>query len=167
MQMPLRIMTRGFDLLEEIDSCESLQITRSWSGLGRIDLRINRYMQGADKLQRGHIIFPHNHLNKAYIIRHKEIELDENGKVTENWVIIASPLKSWMEQRITYPPGHTAYDNKQADAQTVMHHYITNNVINPLDPERVLPSIVMGENLLRGIDVSWQSRFKVLAEDIE
>ena len=167
MNMPIRTMTRDFDLLGEIDQYTSLQITRSWSGLGRIDLRINRYMNGADKLQRGHIIFPHNHLNKAYIIKHREIELDENGKATENWSIIALPLKSWMGQRITYPPAHTAYDNKQADAETVMHHYVMNNAINPAELERVLPSIIMGGNLLRGTDVSWQSRFKVLAEEIE
>lgn len=52
-------------------------------------LSINRYLKGADKLQRGHIIFPHNKLNKAYIIRHRGIELDENGKVTKNWAIRA------------------------------------------------------------------------------
>lgn len=167
MPMPLRIMTRSFELLDEIDQYESLQITRSWSGLGKVELRTNRYMQGADKLQRGHIIFPHNHLNKAYYIRHKEIELDENGKATENWVIIALPLKSWMEQRITYPPAHTAYDNKQAKAETVMLHYVTNNAINPVELKRKMPALVLAPNLMRGQTVSWSSRYKGLAEEME
>ena len=53
--MPIRIMTRDFQLLDEIDRYSSLQITRSWHGIGSIDLRIKRYLKGADKLLRGHI----------------------------------------------------------------------------------------------------------------
>lgn len=163
--LPIRIMTRQFQLLDEIDRYSSLQITRSWHGIGSIELRINRYLKGADKLLRGHIIFPHNHLNKAYQIKHKEIELDANGKATENWVIRALPLKSWLGQRITYPPVHTAYDNKQADAETVMQHYVTDNVTNPVDLARRMEDIILDVNLMRGDNISWQSRYKNLAEE--
>lgn len=160
-------MTRQFELLDEIDRYESLQLTRSWHGIGAIDLRINRYLKGAEKLQRGCIIFPHNHLNKAYIIRHKEIELDENGKITENWAIRALSLKSWMAQRLTYPPSHTSYDNKSGDAESVILHYVNNNVINPADVKRRMQDIILAENLNRGPNVSWQSRYKNLAEELE
>src|SRR5690554_1018553 len=131
--LPIRIMTRGFDLLGEITRYESLQLTRSWHGIGMIELRINRYMQHADKLQRGNIIFPHNHLNKGYVILFREIELTEQGKVTENWTIRALSLKSWLSQRLTMPPAHTAYDLRQSNAETVMRHYVTNNVTSPVD----------------------------------
>lgn len=165
MTLPVRIMTRDFNLLGETSRYESLQITRSWHGLGVLELRINRYKQHADKLLRGNIIFPHNKLNKAYIIRHREIELDENGKVTENWLIRALPLKSWLGQRITYPPAHTAYDNKQDNAETVMRHYVNNNVISPVDTKRRMADIVLASNLNRGPVINWQSRFKNLAEE--
>lgn len=164
--IPLRIMTRYFQLLDEIDRYSSLQITRSWHGIGSIELRINRYLKGADKLLRGNIIFPHNHLNKAYQIKYREIELDENGKETENWVIRALPLKSWLGQRITYPPAHTSNDNKQADAETVMRHYLTNNLINPVDAKRRMEDIVLDANKFRGDNISWQSRYKNLAEEM-
>ena len=163
--MPIRIMTRQFELLGEIDRYSSLQITRSWHGIGAIELRINRYLKGADKLQRGHIFFPHNHLNKAYQIKHREIELDQNGKQTENWLIRALPIKSWLGQRITYPPAHTANDNRQADAETVMRHYVTNNVINPVDVYRRMEDIILDINQVRGDNISWQSRYKNLAEE--
>src|SRR5690625_4413885 len=126
MKLPIRIMTRDFDLLGEIDSYESLQIERSWHGIGMIEMLVNRYKKHTDKLQRGHIIFPHNHTNKAYVIRHKEIELDERGKITENWVIRALSLKSWLAQRLTFPPDHTAYDRRQGNAETIMLHYVAN-----------------------------------------
>src|SRR5699024_10877975 len=151
----------------EIDQYESLQLTRKWHSIGDIELRINRYMKGADKLQRGHVIFPHNHLNKGYVIRHKEIELDENGKATENWMIKALSLKSWMAQRLTYPPEHTSNDNKQGNAESVMLHYVNNNVVDPADENRKIPNLALAENMNRGPNISWQSRYKNLAEELE
>lgn len=166
MTLPIRIMTRDFDLIAEIDQYTSLQLTRSWHGVGSIDLRINRYLKHANELQRGRIIFPHNKLNKAYIIRHREIELDENGKATENWIIQALPLKSWMGQRITYPPSSAGYDNKQGNAETVMQHYVNNNVVNPADPRRKMNKVVLAPNLGRGSQISWNSRYKNLADEL-
>lgn len=166
LKVPLRVMTLNFELLTEIDQYESLQITRSWHGIGELELHINRYMRDVDKLQRGNIIFPHNKLNKGYIIRHKEIELNEDGKASENWIIRALPLKSWIAQRITYPPSHTAYDNKQDNAESVILHYVKNNVINPTDSKRKIENLVLADNENRGDTISWQSRYKNLAEEI-
>src|SRR5690625_642322 len=164
--MPIRIMTRDFQLLDEIDRYSSLQIVSSWHGIGSIDLRINRYLKGADKLLRGNIIFPHNHLNKAYIIRERGIELDENGKATENWAIRADSLKSWFGDRLTMPPEGKSNDAIIADAESVMYHYANTQAINPHDPGNKLP-IVAGTNLQRGVQVDWQSRYKNLAEEME
>lgn len=167
MNLPIRIMTRDFHLLDEIKLYSSLQIIRSWHGIGYIELRINRYLKGADKLLRGRIIFPHKYLNKGYIILHKEIELDENGKVTENWIIRAQSLKSWFSERLTNPPIGKAQDAITADAETVMRHYVHNNVINPVDPGDIIHDLVMDENLHRGEQIEWQSRYKVLSSELE
>ena len=166
-KVPIRIIDLDFNLYGEIDNYESLQLTRKWHGIGDIEMRINKYMQHVDKLQRGRIIFPFNHLNKGYIIRHKEIELDENGKASENWIIKALSLKSWLSQRLTMPPSHTAYDNKQGDAETVMLHYVNNNVISTVDPKRKLDNVVLAPNQNRGPTVDWRSRYKNLAEELE
>lgn len=166
-KMPIRIIDLNFNLYGEIDNYESLQLTRSWHGIGDIEMRINKYMQHVDKLIRGRIIFPFNYLNKGYIIRHKEIELDENGKASENWIIKAMSLKSWLAQRLTMPPSHTAYDNKQGDAESVMLHYVNNNVISTVDPRRKLDNVVLAPNQNRGPTVDWQSRYKNLAEELE
>lgn len=166
MSLPLRIMTRDFQLINEVNLYSSLQIKRSWSGIGALELRINRYLPGANELIKGRIIFPHNKLNKAYVIKHREIELDASGKASENWIIRALPLKSWMGQRPTIPPITTGYDNKQANAESVMLHYVNNNIINPIDPGDKLEGIVLAANLNRGPTVSWQSRYKDLAEEL-
>lgn len=167
MNLPIRIMSRDFELLGETDSYTSLQIERSWYGIGVLEMRINRHNKHVEQLQRGNIIFPHNQLHKGYVIRYKEIELDERGKITENWVIRAQSLKAWFTQRLTFPPEHTAYDSKSGDAESVMRHYVVNNVIDPADEDRVLPGVVLEDNLHRGDHIEWQSRYKVLAEELE
>lgn len=166
MALSIRIMTRDFNLIGEVNQYSSLQLSRSWHGVGSIEMRINRYLKHANELQRGRIIFPHNKLNKAHIIRYREIELDENGKATENWIIHALPLKSWMGQRITYPPPTTGYDNKQGNAETVMMHYVNNNVINPMDSKRKMDKVALASNLGRGSQVIWNSRYKNLADEL-
>lgn len=164
---PIRIISQQFELLGEIDNYESLFFTRSWGGIGELELRINRYKQYADTLQKGNIIFPYNELHKAYIIKHREIELDEAGKVTENWFIKALELKSIIGQRITLPPSHTAYDFRSSNAETVMKHYVNRNVINPNDSKRRIPQLTLAPDKNRGINISWQSRFKNLVEEQE
>jgi len=166
MSLPLRIMTIDFQLINEVNLYSSLQITRSWHGIGALELRINRYLPGASELIKGRIIFPHNKLNKAYVIKHREIELDASGKASENWIIRALPLKSWTGQRITYPPSTTAYDNKQDNAESVMQHYVNNNIINPVDDKRRLEDTIIDVNQMRGDNISWQSRYKNLAEEL-
>lgn len=167
MTLPLRIITRNFELVDEIDRYTSLQITRSWHGIGSLELRINRYMKGAESLQRGNIVFPIGQLNKAFEIRHREIELDESGKASENWVIHALPIKSWLGERLTIPPVGLAQDTITGDAESVMRHYVDTNAIFPLDINDKIPGLALNVNNNLGQTIEWQSRYKVLAEDIE
>ncbi|CEG28071.1 siphovirus ReqiPepy6 Gp37-like family protein [Bacillus sp. B-jedd] len=160
----IRIINPNFELLAEIDDYESLMFTRSWHGIGQLELKINRYKKHTEHLTRGNII--RIGPKKAFIIRHREIGLDEKGRITENWVIKGLALKSITGQRITLPPLHTAYDNRQSNAETVMKHYVKNNLTNAIDTSRNYSDLMIAQNLNRGPSVSWQSRFKNLAEEL-
>lgn len=162
----VRILTPNLDLLGEIDDYHSLFFTRSFHGIGDMELRVNRYKKHADTLQKGNIILVGGQLNKAYLILHREIELDSDGKASENWLIKALQLKVVTGQRITLPPSTTAYDNKSGNAETVMKHYINNNIVNPVDANRKIAQLVLASNQNRGSSISWQSRFKNLAEEL-
>jgi Siphovirus ReqiPepy6 Gp37-like protein len=163
---PIRIIDNQFNLLAEIDQYESMFLIRRWSEVGELELRINRHMSGANLLTKGNIILVGDALHKVYIIKHREVELDENGKASENWNVKALALKSVLGQRITLPPLTTAYDNKQGDAETVMKHYVDNNVISPSDADRIITNVSSATNQNRGMTVSWRSRFKNLAEEL-
>lgn len=167
MSMPLRIMTQDFRLLGQISKYESLQITSEWSGIGEVELHVNRYMPNADKLLVGNIVFPHGRLDRAFIIEHKEIALDEAGKITENWLIRAPSLKTWFSQKPTIPPAGKSHIELNTDAESVMHALVEASVINPIDSGMQIENLIAGTNQKRGDRVEWQSRYKVLSEELE
>ncbi|OUM85680.1 MAG: hypothetical protein BAA01_09435 [Bacillus thermozeamaize] len=164
---PIRILSPTLNLLAEIDDYESFIFTRRWHGVGEFELHINRHKQHTDKLQLDNLILLGSDTHKVGIIRHREIGLDESGKDGENWVIRGYELKGVVGQRLTLPPDHTAYDNKSGDVETVMKHYVDRNIVNPTDPKRKMPMLTMAPNQQRGPQVSWQSRFKNIAEELE
>lgn len=150
----------------EIDNYDSMFFTRSFHGIGSIELRINRHKKHVDKLAKGNLILVGNDLNKVFLILHKEVELNEQGKASENWLIKGYSLKSIIAQRITIPPVHTAYDNRSGNYETVMKHYVNNNLVNPTDSRRKIPQLVIATDLQRGGHVSYSSRFKNVAEEM-
>ena len=154
------------DTQGEIDNYESMFFIRSFHSIGLIELRINRYKKYADKLAKGNLILVGNDLNKVFLILHKEIELNSEGKASENWLIKGYSLKSIIAQRITLPPSHTAYDNRSGSYETVMKHYVNNNLVNPTDSRRKIPQLVIATDQQRGGNVSYSSRFKNVAEEM-
>jgi hypothetical protein len=163
---PIRILTPALELLAEIDDYESLQFTRRWHDVGFFELRINRHKRNTDTLQKGNLVMLGNQPHKVGVIQHREITLDSNGKFSEQWVIKGTDLKGVLAKRITIPPSTTAYDNKQSNTETVMHHYVTNNVINPTDIDRIISELALATNQSRGASVSWRSRYNNLAEEL-
>lgn len=165
--IPLRVIDDEFNLLGEVDRYSSAQIGISWSDIGELELQINRYLQHADKLIKGNIVFPYNRLDQAYIIRHREIELDENGKQTENWRIKALSLKTFTSQRLIYPAPEKAHEEVTGDVETVMRHFVDTQMINPVDPNRVFPNLVLADNQNRGPEIEEKARYDPLNEKLK
>jgi Siphovirus ReqiPepy6 Gp37-like protein len=163
---PIRLLTPQLDLLAEIDNYESLLFTRRWHEVGEFELRINRHKRHTELLQRGNLIMLGASRNKVGIIRHREIELDENGKKTENWLVKGIALKGVMAQRITVPPVGDSHDRANGPAETVMKHYVNNHIVNPVDVKRKIDMVVIANDWQRGSSISWESRFKKLDEEL-
>jgi hypothetical protein len=166
MKMPVKAFTPFMDFLAETDNYSSLQFTRKYHEYGQFELHINRYMHDADKFDKGTLIMLNKETNKAGIILHKEIALDQNGKATENWKLTGVTLQGIMMRRVTVPPADTGYDRKSGDAETVMKHYVERNFINPDDPKRKIPQLEIAPNLHRGSHVEWESRYKRLSDEL-
>jgi Siphovirus ReqiPepy6 Gp37-like protein len=163
---PIRILIPQLDLLAEIDNYEALLFTRRWHEVGEFELRINRHKKHTELLQRGNLIMLGASRNKIGIIRHREIELDENGKASENWLVKGIALKGVMAQRLVVPPANDSHDRASGAAETVMKHYVNNHVVNPVDTKRKIDMVVLASDQQRGSQISWESRFKNLAEEL-
>lgn len=167
MRIPIRIITTDFQLVAEIDNYESLLIENKWGGIGSLEMRINRHMKHANELTKNRIIFPSAEKDKPFIIKHREIEIDENGKASENWIIKAVSLKGLLGQRITIPPVGEAYDYLNTKAETIMRTYVERNAITPSDSDRIIPNLVQSLDESKGPQLIYQTRFKNLADEQE
>lgn len=160
----ISVFTSEITLLAVISNYEYLSAGRSWSGIGLLELRINRYKNHTEKLQKGNIIVVGDDTHKNYIILHREIELDEAGKATENWLIRGYESKVVTGERLALPPAHTSHDNKAGDSETVIKHYINNNLVNPVDAGRKISELSLAPNQNRGPQINYQLRNNNLAE---
>lgn len=163
---PVRILTLELSLIGEVDNYSSLIFDTSWHGIGEFELKINKYIQYADELQKDRIILIGNDHRKVYVIKYRQIELDESGKSTENWIVRGLELKSIITERLTIPPPGKAHDKVTGSYETVMKHYVNTCLVNPLDVKRKLDMLTIAPDLQRGQQLSYSSRLKMLAEEM-
>lgn len=164
--MSIRVYNRYLDLLFEIDRYQSLQFKRNYHGIGDFELHVNRYINGADTLEKGHLIALNKQSNKVGIILTKEIALDEGGKETENFKLTGYTLDGLMQRRITVPPSHTSHDRISGSAETVMKHYVYKNFVDTTK-ERQMPFLEIADSLGRGSHVKYESRYKTVSDELE
>lgn len=162
----IRVINPDFELLTELYGYTSAIISREWHGIGSLDIEINKNIQGSELLQKGNILILGANIEEPFIIKHRQIKLDQDGKKSEVWSIKAPSLKSILEQRITVPPEGLSYDRITSDAETVIKHYTTNNVITPADSNRIISLVEVANNQNRGPSIEWRSRYKNLANEL-
>lgn len=158
---PIRIFTPSFQLLGEIDDYESLQFSRCFQRPGEFELHINLNKNLTETLVEDNWIYLTP--KKVGVIRHREV----NRENAEQLMIKGYTLKGLLTRRITVPPIGKAYDKIRGNVETVLKHYVEQNAVNPVDSSRIIPNLVIAENLFRGPVIEWQSRYKNLADELE
>ncbi|MCJ0932542.1 hypothetical protein MST22_15450, partial [Virgibacillus halodenitrificans] len=167
MKMSIRIYNKFLDFQGEIDTYQSLQFGRSYHSIATFELHVNRYMHEAEKLEKGNLIALNKQSNKVAIIMSKEIALDQNGKETENFKLTGYTLDGLMTRRLTEPPSNDSHDRVKGNAETVMKHYVSKHFVHPDDPDRIFPHMEIATDRKRGNYFEWESRFKIVADELE
>ncbi|WP_062397819.1 hypothetical protein [Methanogenium cariaci] len=136
---PLRVYERSGStlvLLAVIDAYEAIEWTRRWRSPGSWQAVIPRYATGADALQEGgrFISLPRQGDHLIGIIESMEIQLTDEGEVSESWTVTGRSLGAILQNRICLHGGvstGTGYDEQLAVAgETAMRHYVDVNAIN-------------------------------------
>ena len=165
---PIRVINQQFDLVAEIVQYEALTVPHQLYGTEPLELKINKHMPFADRLQQGHILFVADKVDNAFQIRHKEIMLDANGAASENWLIRAVPLHTWLGSRLCMPPqGHGRHLIEGFTPQQTVAEMVRFNALQPENPNRKIANLIIGEIGGRGFPISVDLRFGNMLEKIQ
>ena len=125
-------------------------------------MRIHPKAAGAEELQPGRVLFLSDAKHKAMLI--DKIVIKGNQKTASGKMV-----KGIAARRICVPASedneHFGWDRFPPDwdapytAEDAYHHYAAAHLCAPGDPKRKIPRLVAAENLHRGIELPWQSRF--------
>ena len=158
----LHVMDTDLKLIGEITQYTSFRIKRLFRGVGDFQLELPLGHPMKDRLQKDRIIYPVGYPERAVMI--EEIA-EEEGK--DKVTIKGYPLSGIFKRRICVPPAVSAdsygYDRVIANAETVMKHYIKNNVTEPESAARKIDCVIIEEDAGRGMEnVAWSARFEEL-----
>ena len=160
---PIRILSPDLILRGEVDNYLSLTFSRNYHSPREFQLVLNRKVQNTEQLGINNLIMLGADKLRVGIIRHKEIKAGERGE--EMLTIKGYELGVILSQRITIPPVGQAHDILEANAETVMKHYVRRNCLQIPGMEFLF--LAIGDDQQRGINLKWQTRYKNLANELE
>ena len=163
---PIRIFDSELNFVAEIKNYQYCLFNRNWYKVGEFELRVSDEVTGVEYLKRNNIIMLGNERNKAGIINYRYITIDETDD-NEIWIIKGVTLGGIMSQRVIIPPTGSSHDEITDNVESVMKHYVENNVVNPVDEDRKIDNVVLEINENKGEEIEWRSRYKNLAEELE
>ena len=161
----IHILDTSLTLLGEIACVMSLRLRRKFHEVGEFEMVLPLSHPMVDRLARDRILCPAGQVHKAMII---ESVTRDTGAGMLN--VTGFTLSGLLKRRVCVPPlqgeGTYGYDRIVADAESVMRHYVENNVVHPQSGERRMECIVLEkENGHRGMqNVPWSARFEQLDE---
>ena len=144
----------------DIANVISYNYKKSRTQVGTFTMTIKKGTLFADQIEPNTFIY----YDKDWLIVN-DVTLDD-----EVYTITGTDGKGLLSQRITLydvaqDTGTMGYDVIQGSTESCLKHYIANNIVNPLDANRVIPAFTLGENLNRGIaNDSYMSRLEPLHE---
>lgn len=164
----IRVIDTEFNPKAFLDNCTSISFSRALWEIGAFEIHINMKKTGAGELQPGRIAFLDE--RRAGIILFSEITESKKGAEIS---AIGMDLKGIVGWRMTVPgqKEDTAYfgydrfpalNDPDAPAESVIKHYIDNHMVNPDDPNRKFPGLVIAPDQQRGPAMRWQSRWEPL-----
>jgi len=139
--------------------------------VGDFKLTINRYLPNTEYLVKGNILAIYvAGYYRAGIIEYKEIDLTEEGKISENYIITGRGIGGLLAERKAEHnvSVDTGYDNQNTLASTAMRHYVNVNCMDADNADRNYPLLYLEEpDPEAGGNRKYDARFQVISELLE
>lgn len=169
MIIPILIFDKDLNYIGQIDDYEYFSWKRKWRDPDEWNFLINRYKHNVNQLADD--AFISIFIGGKYRIGkigQKELQLDENGKLSENLKVSGRDISGIFMDRLSLVgvQGQTlgGYDTQTDIAENVMRHYVNANCIDPSDTNRIVPHLILGTNLARGPQMEVRARFQPISE---
>ena len=170
MEIPsIKVLDTNLKLLDEIDVYTSLDFVRSWQGVGSFNLVICGHEKS---LETGNIIMLGNNGHKCGIIRTVNPNDSEKGTSV---IVSGQTLNGITFQRIVKPYENADYfavprstvSPAIVSAEDILKTYISYTLGENAESARQIPNFVIAENLHRGLETNWYSRYSMLNDDLQ
>lgn len=161
--MDIRILNKNVELQGLVDDYKSFFFTKKFNKVGDFQLVIDNLSESSALLQRGNLVMVEKDTSKVGIITGINIKQDTEGKDIRT--VTGKTLGIIISQRVTYPTNQ--FDTFRADTESVLRHYIDENITNPANESRKIPQFIQSDNKNQGQEIKWQTRFQNLLDEIE
>ena len=170
--MDIRIFERPVEgtTLEESQvgtlQAQSLRFTENLYGVGSFSMTLSGQENFSNALKHDRLLsFKAENVYLWGIIRGVD---DDNAGLGVTVVRTGEDLKGYLKQRICLYPktgNLEGFDTVKGSTETVMKHYVKNNMVSPSNSSRKVPNLVIGEDLSRGIpNDKYMARFNRVDE---
>lgn len=159
----IHILSPELTMIGEIANYTSLRLQRRFRDVGDFEMVLSLHHPMAERLARDQILCPAGQAHKAMLI--EEITKAEGADTVS---VKGYTLSGILRRRVCIPPAQAeetyGYDRIISDAESVMRHYVYNNLIAPQSSARRMDCMALeSENRHRGLaNVPWSARFEQL-----
>lgn len=158
--MQLYVLDNNFTRIGIIDNYECLIWKRNYYKANEFTMQLIPTFEQFEMLKKGIILLKNDNTKEAMYINHRELEEDNDG--IEKLVVSGYGLENWLSRRITL-----LKELQEGNAETVIRNYVNNNCISASDSNRNISNLIQGINNNLGTNVSYNSHYKVLLEEVE
>lgn len=158
----IRFFDKDINFIGEVDLFTSLFFISKWETYGNFEIHFGKFNN--ELFQKGNLIMLNNNPNMTGFIDYRAIK--GNKKNTEDVILKGFTLENWFVNRITEPPKGKAYDVYDASIEEIMFGLVNINAVNPVNLKRKIPNLILGQCKNRGEKLKFQTRYKVLADEL-
>lgn len=156
----IRFFDRNINFLGEVDNYTSLFYISKWETFGEFEFHVSDLNR--ELITKNNIIMLNKDDNRVGVIEYIEV----NQKDTNDVIVKGFSLGYWFNQRITVPPVGYSYHAFNTNVEDIMIALVRTNAVDPLDNNRKIPNLVIGQSNSRGIILEFQTRYKTLSDEL-
>lgn len=158
----IRVFDRKLNLIGELDGYTALIFTSKWNNYGSFEIHLAETSPGV--LQVGNYIMLNNDPYKTGIIKYSGIteEAEESSAVIKGFT-----LAHIFTQRLTVPPKGQEYYTVKGSVEDIMYNIVDANTIHSVEPGRIISNLDLRQSQGRGQQMTFQTRYKCLADELE